>query len=359
MRSISTRFAGAIAAVLAAALTASLSVTPAEAASSQGLYGAQDPTYDGVFRQSLAIIALRSHGIAVPAAAQRWLLNQQCADGSFEAFRSDTSAPCKEADLEMYSGKDTNSTALGALGLFALGKKSQAKKAVAWLRAAQNADGGLPWLKGLDSDAASTALTMFAARSVGATTFSRNGRTMVGYLRTTVLGCGADVTKRGAVSFQKTTPLVASDLTTAQVAAALSATLPIAPQARSSANVSLKCPGGVPSTHAGLKDVMASYLSQRLADNRFQIPSAFGSGVDWSSTSWSVLALLGARRGLSEATKTVQQLRINVRDVVRGSDNTIEPGKTALLLLVVRAVNEKPTNFGGVNLLKSLQGSLR
>lgn len=359
MRFISTRFAGAIAAVLAAVLAASFFVSPATATNPRGLYGTQDATYDGVFRQSLAIIALRSHGASVPVSAQNWLINQQCSDGAFEAFRADTSAACKDADLEAYSGKDSNSTALGALALLALGKKAKAARAVSWLRRAQNPDGGLPWLTGLESDAASTALAMLAARSSGAPMFKKNGKTMVSFLRATVLGCGVESSKRGAVSFQKSSPLVANDLTTAQVAAALSTTLPITPQPRSSANVTFACPGGVPSTNAGLKDVMAGYLSHRLADNKFTIPSAFGTGVDWSSTSWSVLALLGARRGLAEATKTVQQLRKNVDTVIRGGDESIEPGKTALLLLVVRAVGAKASDFGGVNLLKTLQGTLQ
>lgn len=359
MRSRSQSLAGVIASVITVAITASLFIAPASASGIQGLYGSQDPTYDGVFRQGLSILALRSHGVAVPASAQNWLIRQQCADGSFEAFRPDPSVACREADLEMYSGKDTNSTALGALGLYALGKTAKANKAVAWLRNAQNADGGLPWLKGLDSDAASTALAMLAVRTTGSPMFKKGGKTMVSYLRGNVLGCQAVSQKRGAVSFQKSSPLVASDLTTAQVAAAISATLPIAPQTRSSANISLRCPGTVPTSNAGLKDVMSGYLAQRLADNKFRIPSAFGSGTDWSSTSWSVLALLGSRRGLSEATKTVQQLRINVRDVIRGSDEQIEPGKTALLLLVVRGMNFSETNFGGVNLLKTLQGSLQ
>ena len=107
MRSISSRLAGTVAAITAALVLASSLSSPASAAGISGLYGTQDPTYDGVFRQSLAIIALRSHGQAVPAAAQTWLLRQQCPDGAFEAYRADTSLACKESDPESYSGKDT------------------------------------------------------------------------------------------------------------------------------------------------------------------------------------------------------------------------------------------------------------
>lgn len=359
MRSISQRLAGTFAAFTAALLIASSLSTPAFAAQS-GLFGSQDPTYDGVFRQSLAVVALRSHGQPVPASAQSWLMSQQCPDGAFEAFRADTKASCKESDPETYSGKDTNSTAMGAVALFALGKKARALKAVAWLRAAQNNDGGLPWLKGLESDSASTALAMLAQRTVGAKAFVKQGRSMVTYLRTTMLGCDSPTSIRGAMSFQKSSPLVPSDLTTAQAAAALSATFPIIPQPRSSRVSVLPCTKSRPVLSAiGIREALVGYIANRLADNRFIIPSAWGSSADWSSTSWSVLALLGARRGLKEATQAIKQLRLNANTAIRGGDNSVDVGKVALLLLVVRAVNEDPTKFGGVNLLQSLKLSLQ
>lgn len=355
MRSFSSGLAGAVSAALAVVLAAGSLLQPASAANT-GLYGTQDPSYDGVFRQSLTIIALRSHDVAVPAAAQSWLVSQQCADGSFMAYRA-AGAACKEADLESYSGKDTNSTAIAAVALSALGKKARAAKAVEWLRAAQAADGGLPWLKGLESDASSTALAMLAVRTTGATPFIRGKKTLVSYLRSTMLGCGASEIQRGALAFQKSSSLIASDMTTAQAAAALSATFPITTQPRSSSNVALACPGGTPTTNAGLKDVMAGYLAHRLSDNKYSIPSAWGSGTDWSSTSWSVLALLGARRGLNEATAAVKQLRTHAAEAVGGE--SIEPGKAALLLLVIRAVDANPRNFGGINVLKQLRGALQ
>lgn len=360
MRLISLWRAGTVAAVTAALLIASSLTSPASAAGVSGLYGSQDPTYDGVFRQSLAIIALRSHGQKVPMAAQSWLLNQQCPDGAFEAFRADPSAACKESDPDSYSGKDTNSTSMAAVALFALGKKVRALKAVAWLRAAQNNDGGMPWLKGTESDSASTALAMLAQRTVASKAFVKQGHSMLTYLRTTMLGCDAPTSTRGAMSFQKTSPLVPSDLTTAQVAAALSATFPTIPQPRSSRVSVLPCSKSRPVlTATGIREAVVGYLANRLADNKFIIPSAWGSSTDWSSTSWSVLALLGARRGLKEATQAIKQLRLNVQTAIRGGDNSVEVGKVALLLLVVRAVNDDPTKFGGIDLLYSLKSSLQ
>lgn len=47
-----------------------------------GLFGSADPTYDGTFRQALAILGLRANGQSVASSATTWLLGQQCAGGS-------------------------------------------------------------------------------------------------------------------------------------------------------------------------------------------------------------------------------------------------------------------------------------
>ncbi|MEV8207278.1 hypothetical protein AB0P40_18575, partial [Streptomyces sp. NPDC079189] len=48
-----------------------------------GLYGTKDPTYDGVWRQSLAFIAQRLEGVTPAAASVDWLVAQQCASGAY------------------------------------------------------------------------------------------------------------------------------------------------------------------------------------------------------------------------------------------------------------------------------------
>ena len=50
-----------------------------------GLYGSSDPTFDGVYRQSLSVLALEASDRKVPASAIKWLKKQQCADGGFDA----------------------------------------------------------------------------------------------------------------------------------------------------------------------------------------------------------------------------------------------------------------------------------
>ena len=53
------------------------SAAPAAQGDDAGLYGAQDPTFDGVYRQGLAITGLVAVDRSVPKAAVDWLLDQQ------------------------------------------------------------------------------------------------------------------------------------------------------------------------------------------------------------------------------------------------------------------------------------------
>src|SRR6185437_13838993 len=59
-----------------------------------GLFGAQDPSFDGVYRQSLSLLALKAVGAAPDAPALSWLAAQQCADGTFTSYRSSTTTAC-------------------------------------------------------------------------------------------------------------------------------------------------------------------------------------------------------------------------------------------------------------------------
>lgn len=341
-------------------LCAAIVTPPAQAVSVSGLFGSQDPTYDGVFRQSLALIALSSQDMPIPPTAARWLIDQQCADGAFEAYRADPAARCKDSDLDTYSGKDTNSTAMAAMALTLIGQESRARKAISWLESTQNADGGIPWLKGGTSDSSSTALTMLALRTVGepVASFRNAGRSLRMYLRTTVLGCKYPKGQQGAVSFMKSGPLVASDMTTAQVTAALSLAWPISRAVSLAPATRLNCPAGVPNSLSELRAVIAGYSAHRLATTNSQIPSAFGSGTDWSSTAWTVLGLVAARVGGKAVPQAVAGLKANVQDAIRGSDDSVEVGKVSLMLLVAKSQGETGTSFGGVNLRRSLKGLL-
>ncbi|OEJ96468.1 prenyltransferase/squalene oxidase repeat-containing protein [Streptomyces thermolilacinus] len=141
--------------------------SPAAPTVPAGLYGTKDPTYDGVWRQSLAFLAQQSTGVEPAAQAVGWLLGQQCANGGFPSFRADTSGPCPD-DLPL----DTNATAVALHALKGVDsheeKTDKARQdAVAWLKQVQNEDGGWGYNPGFPSDANSTSLVISALAGTG------------------------------------------------------------------------------------------------------------------------------------------------------------------------------------------------
>ena len=125
--------------IAAAAAGAVLLTASPALADDAGLYGTGDPTFDGVYRQSLAILSLEATDRKVPKSAITWLKKQQCDDGGYMAYRADTSAACSAPDATTFSGQDTNSTSLAAAALYAVGERNLAKKAASWLLKRQNA----------------------------------------------------------------------------------------------------------------------------------------------------------------------------------------------------------------------------
>ncbi|MCC5951286.1 MAG: S-layer homology domain-containing protein [Acidimicrobiia bacterium] len=140
-----------------------------------GLYGAAAPTFDGAFRQSLAIMALHTVDATVPEAAVDWLLEQQCsgapgAVGGWEAYRADTGPECQLPDPDTFSGPDTNQTALAAqaLSLVLDPPAYELSLALDFLVEAQTLDGGFPYLTGQPAgDPNSTALVIGAIVAAG------------------------------------------------------------------------------------------------------------------------------------------------------------------------------------------------
>jgi hypothetical protein len=173
-----------------------------------GLYGANDPTYDGVFRQSLALLGLAAVGVTPPHAAIDWLVAQQCvapaaATGGWEAFRADPSAPCNPPDPMSFTGPDTNSSAMAVLALQANGGFAGLSAAMSFLDAAQDPGGGFGFIPGLDPDPNSTALVVMAARAAGED--PDGGRWLAGANESALddllswqIGCDADAADRGA-----------------------------------------------------------------------------------------------------------------------------------------------------------------
>ena len=126
-------------------LVARLLATQRTSGTDTGLFGIQDPTFDGAYRQGLALAALavvgKTSGTAVTQ-AEAWLSAQQCSDGGWTSYITSAN-PCNGKPAQ-YAGPDTNSTAVAVQGLeaqHALGGAA-ATKALHFLTRAQDADGG-------------------------------------------------------------------------------------------------------------------------------------------------------------------------------------------------------------------------
>lgn len=134
----------------------------------KGLFGAQDPSFDGAFRQGLALAALKAARVSAKDARIRsaiaWLTKQQCANGLWQAYRASTTTACVAADPNTFTGPDTNSTALAVQGLAAWNKHPGKTSALTSLKRAQSHDAGFPYIaaKGQASDPDSTALVIQA-----------------------------------------------------------------------------------------------------------------------------------------------------------------------------------------------------
>jgi len=141
-----------------------------------GLFGAQDPSFDGAYRQGLSLAALaiagKTSGSAVTA-GDAWLTGQQCPDGGWTSYIT-TSNPCNGRPVN-FAGPDTNSTALAVQGLEAQHAltPTAAGAALQFLARAQDADGGWSYEPNTHnapgvSDPDSTALVLQALLSLGA-----------------------------------------------------------------------------------------------------------------------------------------------------------------------------------------------
>jgi hypothetical protein len=186
-------------------LVAALLATMRTSGTDAGLFGAADPTFDGVFRQSLVLLGLDAVGTAAPPEAVAWLVAQQCDSGGWRSYRADTASPCPPPDPANFSGEDTNSTALAVEALAALGS-SPGHDALAWLDSARNAGGGFGFFPGDPTDANSTGLVAQAVVAAGEDPGDGRWASASGSVLTALLdlqlGCEAPAADRGAFVFQ-------------------------------------------------------------------------------------------------------------------------------------------------------------
>ena len=204
-----------------AALVTRLLGTERTAGDDAGLFGEQDATYDGAYRQGLALLALAAAG-QTDADAVAWLKGEQCADGGWMGNRPE-SAECPAFDFDTFVGEDSNGTAMAAQALAALGE-TPVGDPLDFLSETQNDDGGFAFVPGFDSDANSTALAVQALLASGEDLagWAAPGGTPYGFLLSLQVG-NPPANKAGAFAFQPGPGgvLTANAFATAQVVPAL------------------------------------------------------------------------------------------------------------------------------------------
>lgn len=322
--------------LLAGATTVALVATPLTAATPAlaapvhaevGLYGSTDPTYDGVYRQSLAILGLHAAGRTPAPEAIAWLRAQQCADGGFPSYRTDPGAPCPAFDPATYTGgEDTNATAVATQALLVTGQRARAMRAARWLRALQNPDGGWEYAAraGGGSDPNSTGLVLTALRAAKVTP----KLPYVGYFASLQAGradfAGTDPRDRGGIAspYSGGAPDVAA---TVQALPALNrarlTTLPTGMWRRAAAPAPSRLPAA---TRAGVSGWAASWLANQVAAGK----------VLGGNASWAVLSLAWDRTGKRTARHLYAQQ-------IAGKVSVTDPGASGQAALAAAALGKR------------------
>ncbi|MGR8010781.1 prenyltransferase/squalene oxidase repeat-containing protein [Streptomyces hypolithicus] len=335
-----------------------------------GLYGTTDPTYDGVFRQSLAFVAQDTVGVKPAAKAVDWLVGQQCDNGGFASFRADTAKACTAKTMI-----DSNATAAAVQALDALGGQDAAvKKGLGSLKSAQNEDGGWGYNPGGPSDANSTSVVIGALAAVGekpADVKSKKGKSPYDALLTFAIPCDA---KKGGGAFAyqpdkagKLTPN--ADATAAAVLGGLGLGLAADGKAGSGKAGSGKAGSGEDGAAAGCDQAGdptpaqaagngAAYLSGVLAKTgHLDTPPMPGAEnaeplPDFGNTADAVVAL-AAQGDAEQAKAPLRWLEKNAAPWAKQSG----PAAYAQLVLAAHATGTDPKNFGGSDLVKQLNAT--
>ncbi len=346
---------GAAAAPAAAADSSpSPSSSPSEAPLPSALYGDSDPQYDGVWRQSLALLAQHTAGVEPPKSAIDWLTGQQCADGSFAPYRADPAKACDDKTMV-----DTNQTAAAVQALAALGGHDDVtKKAVGWLKSVQNEDGGWGYTAGGASDTNSTSVVIGALAAAGEqpAEVTKNGKSPQDALLTLELPCEGD--GGGAFAFQpdKKGKLIANaDATAAGVLGALGAGLAAEPGKGGAGQDDAAKDGAGGCEKAKTPEQAAAngaaYLTDALAKDGHLVSALPGAEdqPDYGNTADAVVAL-AAQGATEQAGKSLAWLQKNAGDWAEQSG----PAAYAQLIFAAHATGADPRAFGGTDLVRQL-----
>ncbi|MGW5418917.1 prenyltransferase/squalene oxidase repeat-containing protein [Streptomyces sp. NPDC003943] len=332
-----------------------------------GLYGTGDPTYDGVWRQSLAFLAQRTSGIQPADQAVNWLLGQQCANGAFASYRPEPAKPCDAKTM-----LDTNATAVAVQALGAVARQSAApekttqaaKAGAAWLKSVQNKDGGWSYNPGSASDANSTSVVIGSLASAGvrpADVRSASGRNPYDALLTFALPCaGAAVKDGGAGAFayqpDKTGKLLANaDATAAATLAGLGKG--ITARGADPEQPPVCTDAAKPAPDQAARNG-AAWLAAQLAKNPHlstpPLPGAAETGElpDYGNTADAVVALAAAG-AKKEATGALAWLEKNSAPWAK----TGGPAAYAQLVFAAHAMDTDPRSFGTADLIEQLNAT--
>ncbi|MEV6959536.1 prenyltransferase/squalene oxidase repeat-containing protein [Streptomyces sp. NPDC051207] len=338
-------------AVIGAAAPAAADSSPSpSAALPSGLYGKADPTYDGVWRQSLALLAQDTAGVRPAPKAVDWLLAQQCANGAFAPYRADPAKPC-----DARTTVDTNNTAAAVQALTALGgHDTAAGEAVDWLKSVQNADGGWGYVPGGASETNSTSVVVGALASAGEKPADvvKGGKSPYDALLALALPCeGADA---GAFAFQpdKKGRLAANaDATAAGVLGALGKGLVVEPGKKAGTAPAPSCTDTGRATPERAAANGVAYLTKSLAKTG-HLTLAGSGGPDVGNTADAVVTL-AAHGATGQAGKSLDWLRKNSAAWAGQSG----PAAWAQLILASHAMGTDPRDFGGRDLVKQLNAT--
>ncbi|TNM33680.1 hypothetical protein FH715_03740 [Streptomyces sedi] len=369
-------------AALAPSAVADESPAPPPAEAPEGLFGDADPQYDGVWRQSYALLAQHTAGYTPGEEAVDWLAGQQCADGSFLPFRADPEQPC--ADV---TASDSNATALAVQALAAVGGRQDAVDAgAAWLTGVQNEDGGWGINPGTASDANSTAVVIGALAASGndPAAAERAGNSPYSALGTLQLGCEAPDDQRGAFAWQpdpESGDLFGSDMATVDaVLAAYGSGLLVDPETPEAPVTPLDCGGGdadadaededeggeesdssasetadeeplSPQARAGSAGAAQLVGTLESGENHLEsTPPGGEPQPDFASTARAVLALAAGGHA-EEAMASLEWLRAHHGE---WDGYASDPTAVSLLVLAAHATGGTGEDFGGTDLLEQL-----
>ncbi|WP_018539162.1 MULTISPECIES: prenyltransferase/squalene oxidase repeat-containing protein [unclassified Streptomyces] len=331
----------------------------------KGLYGTKDPQYDGVWRQSLALVAQHTVGVRPAASAVDWLAGQQCADGAFAAYRPEPGKACDAATM-----RDTNQTAAAIQALTALGGHGDAvRKAVTWLKSVQHEDGGwssMPGGQGGEaSDANSTAVVIGALAAAGEkpeSVTAKGGKSPYDALLSFRLGCDAKEAERGAFTFQLKNAAPNADATAAAVTGALGKGFVVAPAGKD-ADRPVKAPdcakdavrGSGADARTAAADGGASWLVGQLDAGGQHLRSAMPGAEqqpDVGNTADAVVALAAGGHGTA-ARQPLAWLEKNAGAWAKQNG----PAAYAQLILAAHATGADPRAFGGTDLVSALDAT--